>query len=255
LSYSGTMYGRRDSNGSPSNSYDGSRNNAHGAGPGSPQTSVTATGLNRILSTKGGLQKGLSGRGLKTGGGKSPIGLGSVVRALSSKGNKHRQRQLSMRKGDDGGGAPGIGSMLSGFMSSAGGDMDDDDEIAATFASVEQNEKQEKSFAEILRLRIKIFVAYSVYGQIYEWFTTLLSMISCLLYIYQTYYSASKLLDLVELGTTIIFTFDFLLSVFIADHRWEHLRRYVHYCFVLLFSVFNSSMLCYVLLSVVFSLL
>jgi len=157
-----------------------------------------------------------------------------------------------MRKGDDDS-PPGLGSVLSGFFGGSNRDLDDDDEIAATFASVEQNEKQEKSFAEILRLRIKIFVAYSIYGRIYEWFTTLLSMISCLLYIYQTYYAESKLLELVELGTTIIFTFDFLLSVFIADHRWEHLRRYIllRYGFLVHLSVFID-IVCYSVYYVVF---
>ena len=92
----------------------------------------------------------------------------------------------------------------------------------------------EKTFLEILRLRVKRFLAYSLFGVVYEWSLHVLSLVSCILFIYQTYLPVSSTkdittlnyLDAIEYITTVIFTFDFLLSLFIADHRWEYLRRY-----------------------------
>lgn len=98
---------------------------------------------------------------------------------------------------------------------------------------------EENSFAEMLRIYVKSLLAYSRAGIMYEWCLLFLSIISCIQFILDTYVpvelpdsrdnislylvgTASKIFELLLSG---IFTFDFLLSLFIADHRWEFLGR------------------------------
>lgn len=99
-----------------------------------------------------------------------------------------------------------------------------------------------KSFVEELRLLLKAYMAYSTAGMIYCWSLYFLSIISSLLYIYQTYlpfqhgksFETTNMneyaLNLLELIFAAIFSFDFLLSLFLADNRLAFLRRYVFLC-------------------------
>ena len=214
---------------SPSNSFTGSILSPKSGSPRSGPALSPMGAVQRMLSSKGGgIKRGTSFRQKGSAPGNS------LVRGLSSRGkDKHRQRQQSMRKGDDDASPPTMSAMLSGilFRNHSNSLLDDDIENA-TFSHVELGEKQEKSFWEVLRIRAKIMVSYTWYGKLYDWFTTLLSVLSCFLFIYQTYSSAygndleRKQLEAIEVITAAIFSFDFLLSLFIADHRWEYLRRY-----------------------------
>ena len=113
------------------------------------------------------------------------------------------------------------------------GDEDNDEDESAVNASI--------SIFERWRLEMKAFFAYSVYGHIYDWSLLVMSMISCVLFIYQQYLPldntfaltgvqhGAKLinsrLNKAELTFAAIFSVDFGISLFIADHRWEFLRR------------------------------
>ena len=110
---------------------------------------------------------------------------------------------------------------------------------APSWDGADDDEIQEKSFAETLRIFVKAYLAYSRAGMMYEWSLLFLSIISCIQFILDTYVpielpsgdagmnirtvdAASKVFEIV---LSVIFTFDFLLSLFIADHRWEFFGR------------------------------
>lgn len=122
-------------------------------------------------------------------------------------------------------------SFRSSFMSAK---LSNNSELLSKIEDREE-EVYEKSALEVLRLKLKRFLAYSIYGFIYEWSLHLLSIISCVLFIYQTYLTPEQVLsariegvnylEAIEVITAGIFSFDFLVALFIADHRWEHLRR------------------------------
>ena len=95
---------------------------------------------------------------------------------------------------------------------------------------------------ERFRLQTKAFLAYSTLGRLYDTILLVMSVISCFAFIYQTYlpinssYSMygtetgaalqNSRLNRLELVVASIFTVDFMLSLFIADHKVEFLRRY-----------------------------
>ena len=150
----------------------------------------------------------------------------------------HRQRAHSI-KGNQG----ASGKFLS-MLSMKGINTEEELQVTYTGAKGGVSEKtNEKSDAEMLRLRTKVFFAYSIYGHIYDWTLLFLSMVSCIAFIYQTYLPIDTNYSLVgnQQGTSLInsrlnklelvlaftFTFDFCLSLFMADRRVEFLRRWV----------------------------
>ena len=173
----------------------------------------------------------MSSRGRKgPGAGGNPPGLNSLLRNLST--NNIRRRQQSMR---------GTSTLLASF-SAKGGEIEEEEiETMAGISGIIQEKPEDKSDIEILRLRTKAFFAYSWLGRKYDWCLLLLSIISCLSFIYQTYlpddntftlsdqYSGAKVINVrlnqAELTFAAIFSIDFGISLFIADHRWEFLRR------------------------------
>lgn len=107
--------------------------------------------------------------------------------------------------------------------------------VAAGLAAMEV---QQKSYAELLRIRCKAFFAYSLFGMVYDWVLLILSIISALLFISSTYLpvdgagmerheDTEYYLNIVELALSGIFSVDFALSLFVADHRFEFLGRWV----------------------------
>lgn len=89
------------------------------------------------------------------------------------------------------------------------------------------------SALEHLRIKIKTFLVYSFYGKVYDWCLLVLSVGSCFLYINETYadaYTSAKtdvILEGYEISTAALFSFDFMVSLFVADNRLDFVRRYV----------------------------
>lgn len=92
---------------------------------------------------------------------------------------------------------------------------------------------------EKIRVRTKKFMTATVYGKFYSNVLLLLSVLSSLQYIYQTYLkshsSSTKdsipsqlfFFDLVEKALAGLFSFDWTLSFFVADHKLAHVTRLV----------------------------
>jgi hypothetical protein len=189
-------------------------------GASSKSKSIT-TGPTRGLSFKAKLAGGLSGKVKAKPANDAPA---------TFSGNFRRKKSTESKapKTDSKRGLMSFSSSLSFKSENASADI---------MSKIEDREEEEyeKSVLEVWRLRIKRFLAYSIYGSMYEWSLHVLSILSCLIYIYQTYLSAEEeagaeiygvnYLNAIELITAGIFTFDFVLDLFIADHRWEHLRR------------------------------
>ena len=80
---------------------------------------------------------------------------------------------------------------------------------------------------EVLRLRVKKFMTASWTGKTYSQIMLILSVISCLEFIYQTYLTPrlafqrrqTYYLSIIELAMSGLFAFDWVLAFFIADHK------------------------------------
>jgi len=172
-------------------------------------------GPTKGVSFKGKLAGGLSGKAKNKSNSDAPATFSGTFKRKRSNGGESK-------------GALAVLTAAASFKTDSASDI---------LSKIEDREEEEleKSSVEIFRLQIKRFLAYSIYGFVYEWSLHVLSIISCLIYIYQTYlspeeernavYGGVHYLNAIELITAGIFTFDFLLDLFIADHRWEHLRR------------------------------
>lgn len=87
---------------------------------------------------------------------------------------------------------------------------------------IEDNDKIEK-----IRVKLKKFMSTSLVGLYYENILLIMSFISCMEYIYSTYLVESipiqasilHILAIVELFVAVIFTLDWCLSFFLADHK------------------------------------
>jgi hypothetical protein len=101
---------------------------------------------------------------------------------------------------------------------------------------IEEQASQDKtSLTERIRLRTKRFLSSSVIGRSYTHLMLMLSVVSCLEFIYQTYLTTHLNFENVELAAFTIFemvmsgmfAFDWLLSFFIADHKLAFIGRYL----------------------------
>jgi hypothetical protein len=84
---------------------------------------------------------------------------------------------------------------------------------------VNQNEKENLLFIENFRLKTKEFLTHSVIGEFYNNILLLASVFSCGQYLYGTYQKNDNEKDFIELGIAIVFTLDWCLNCFIADHK------------------------------------
>lgn len=104
-------------------------------------------------------------------------------------------------------------------------ETDDSGEIEGLDKVVEAEEHRE--VLEEYRVYLKKFMAFSVFGKLYENFLILLSLFSCIQYIYSTYttYIAEDIVaifDTIEIVLAIIFSVDWVLCFFLADHKLLH---------------------------------
>jgi hypothetical protein len=139
-------------------------------------------------------------------------------------------------------------SMMNRTRSSRIFDMDSKYDSAIDEKS---NESADFNFFEMVRLKIKKYFATSWFGRVYTNALLILSILSCVLYITQTYLNHSSELHLVsasnlrhksvtllkeiisyfskiELGMAALFAFDWCLNLFIADHRMEQFLRFAY---------------------------
>ena len=97
-------------------------------------------------------------------------------------------------------------------------------------------EETPQSFFELVRLRVKFLMASTWGGQLYRNALLVLSIVSCLFFIIQTYYeyedhlsyrgrTVTYLLNYAELLLAGIFSFDWLLELFVAEHKTEYIFR------------------------------
>jgi hypothetical protein len=106
---------------------------------------------------------------------------------------------------------------------------------------VEKEEELELYSSEDIRLRTKKFMTHSLFGRYYENFLLILSVASCIEYIYQTYIVESAMgdsalmdwLNFLEKVLAVVFMWDWSLSFFLADHKIMFATRYATETFVL----------------------
>lgn len=95
------------------------------------------------------------------------------------------------------------------------------------------NQVESVDYVELCRQRLKKIMAQTRFGCYYENVLLFLSIASCLEYIYQTYLSFDddrpELNDLAELEIffAFVFTFDWCLNCFLAEHRLIFFTRYL----------------------------
>ena len=99
-------------------------------------------------------------------------------------------------------------------------------------AKNEKTEEVEKtSEIEIFRVQLKKFMQTSSFGRTYSNFLLVLSVLSCFQFIIQTYASNFVALifyfDKVEKALAGLFSFDWCLNFFMADHKGEFVNRLV----------------------------
>jgi hypothetical protein len=101
----------------------------------------------------------------------------------------------------------------------------------ASLIEDKSSEIEKTPYLEVIRLKTKKYLAASFLGKVYTNSLLVLSILSCLQYIFQTYISGSnpdgrELLNIfskLELCLAGLFAFDWFLNLFVADHRWEQL--------------------------------
>ncbi len=97
--------------------------------------------------------------------------------------------------------------------------------IAASIS--EKRDQDEKYHFESIRVKAKEFLAHSIIGEFYNSIMLLISLFSSFHFIYNTYRDDGDEKDFMELGIAIIFTLDWCLSCFLADHKVLFFTRYV----------------------------
>lgn len=86
---------------------------------------------------------------------------------------------------------------------------------------------------EAYRIRAKKFMNSSSFGRTYDNCLLCLSVFSSLQFIYQTYINVDtpsgatqkKYFTIVEMSLAALFSWDWILSFSLADHKWEHVQR------------------------------
>ena len=85
---------------------------------------------------------------------------------------------------------------------------------------------------ERFRLKIKKFISNSIWGHFYQNSLLVLSIFSCLQFIYQSYLKTSSqsssllyIFDLIEKILACLFGWDWCLQIFLADHKLSHVTR------------------------------
>ena len=100
----------------------------------------------------------------------------------------------------------------------------------------EDEEKQ--SQLDVFRLKLKKIMTSSTFGKSYTDALLVLSVLSCLQFIYQTYLDVDdpeiadtvNILETAEKFMAGLFSFDWALSFFMADHKSEFVNRYACIC-------------------------
>lgn len=112
------------------------------------------------------------------------------------------------------------------------------DQTLAKLLNVRSNEEEAtQSRFELMRLHTKFFMASTWGGHVYSYIFLLLSIVSCFVFILQTYYEydanltsrglrVMEVLGYLELILAGMFAFDWLLELFVAEHKTEYLLRY-----------------------------
>lgn len=101
--------------------------------------------------------------------------------------------------------------------------------------AAEQNQHPEMEYIEMVRQKLKKFMAQSRAGRQYENLMLLISVVSCFEYIYQTYLHMSVendrrllwRLNILELVFASLFAGDWCLNCFLAEHRILFFTRYL----------------------------
>jgi hypothetical protein len=133
------------------------------------------------------------------------------------------------------GGAPlsrRLSTSFNGFGSVNNTGTSFDSRLADQIDNVDDDKR--KSKWELLRHGTKNFIENSVFGGLYIQFLLLVSVLSCFEFIYQTYLdldtdSGVRTLDFftdLELGVAGLFAFDWMLMLFISDHKGSQLFRF-----------------------------
>mmetsp|Transcript_23872 Transcript_23872/g.35024 ORF Transcript_23872/g.35024 Transcript_23872/m.35024 type:complete len:1148 (-) Transcript_23872:179-3622(-) len=106
----------------------------------------------------------------------------------------------------------------------------DSSSFAHLIEKTASNDPEKTPMMEVIRLKVKKWLAASFFGRIYVYILLILSVLSCAQYIYQTYLNENDPQDkellnifaLLELFLAALFAFDWCLHLFLADHRWDH---------------------------------
>lgn len=111
------------------------------------------------------------------------------------------------------------------------------DKLSTSLDSKMSAEKGEEKVnrLEELRLRTKKFMTSSFFGRGYTQIMLILSILSCVEFIYQTYLNPNKpymalqmyYFEFVEMGLSGLFACDWILAFFIADHKVAFFMRYL----------------------------
>ncbi len=88
-----------------------------------------------------------------------------------------------------------------------------------------EDEDDEKQSLEQIRLTTKELFTNTIFGEVYNSVLLVISIFSCFQYLQQTYVDNPDEKDYVELTIAIIFTWDWILSCFIADHKMLFFTR------------------------------
>lgn len=90
-----------------------------------------------------------------------------------------------------------------------------------------KQEVVDKDHIEIFRIKVKKFMNTTSFGRAYADALMVLSVLSCFLFIYLTYgHEDLVMFDIIEMALASLFSFDWLLSFFIADHRVEFVNSF-----------------------------
>jgi hypothetical protein len=88
-----------------------------------------------------------------------------------------------------------------------------------------EDEENERLSVERFRLLLKEIFTNSIIGDFYNNTLLIVSVFSCFQYIQQTYADNPDDTDYVELAIAILFTWDWCLNCFIADHKMIFFTR------------------------------
>ena len=100
------------------------------------------------------------------------------------------------------------------------------------FNDDEFEEEGDKDLIEIYRVNLKKFLATHALGQFYENLLLVLSSLSCLEFIFQTYLDTVRdaglieVLDKVEQGLAVLFSVDWMLHFFLAEHKFLYISSF-----------------------------